>query len=145
MIPNKMYNEILSNLPILCVDIIIMNNMGQYLLVKRANEPLKNEWWIVGGRVKKGETIKDAAIRKVWEELSLQINDLEPIGIYEGFFEKSNQNISGGVHTVSVVFVTKVHHESKQIDLDDQSLDWKYSNKLPPDFAYKPFSVPNEV
>ena len=52
ILPENIYKEIISNIPILCVDIILTNkNKNKFLLIKRNNEPLKNEWWIVGGRV----------------------------------------------------------------------------------------------
>lgn len=60
MIPKKTYIQILKSLPILCVDIIARNAKGEYLLVKRANEPKKYRWWIVGGRVFKGESLEQA-------------------------------------------------------------------------------------
>ena len=68
LIPLNKYSKILEDLPIYCVDIIIKNDKEEYLLIKRNNEPKKGEWWVVGGRVLKGETAKEAAIRKVKQE-----------------------------------------------------------------------------
>ena len=65
MIPKEFYKEILKVIPIVCVDIVICNSKGLYLLVKRKNEPLKGWWWVVGGRVLHGETAKEAAARKI--------------------------------------------------------------------------------
>ena len=53
------YTKIIEDLPIYCVDIIIKNDQEEYLLIKRNNEPKKGEWWVIGGRVLKGETTKD--------------------------------------------------------------------------------------
>ena len=41
MIPEDLYKQILSVMPIICVDVVIRNDKGQYLLVQRKNEPLK--------------------------------------------------------------------------------------------------------
>ena len=41
MIPEKLYREIFSVLPILTVDIVIRSEAGQVSLVRRKNEPIK--------------------------------------------------------------------------------------------------------
>ena len=50
-IPEKKYREIVQVIPILCIDALIINNKNEYLLLKRLNEPLKNVFWVPGGRV----------------------------------------------------------------------------------------------
>ena len=42
----------LLNLPILCVDLIIQNSEGEFLLVKRDNHPIKGYDWVPGGRMR---------------------------------------------------------------------------------------------
>jgi len=61
-IPDEEYKYILKNMPILCVDLLIMHD-GRCLLLKRDNEPAKGEYWFAGGRVRKLETIESAAKR----------------------------------------------------------------------------------
>jgi len=138
-IPAEQYVKMLNTMPILCVDIIIRNRDGLYLLVKRANHPLKDHWWVVGGRVLKGESIEQAAIRKVKEEVSLKAGTLDLIGYYEGFFSKSSFEKKTRLHTVSIVFSTFMD-ENQQVHLDSQSIDWKYSDKLPEEFKIHPFN-----
>ena len=135
-IPADDYTRIINVLPILCVDVVIQNPRDEYLLVKRASEPLKDQWWVVGGRVHKGETMEQAAIRKVKEEVSLDIKNLRLIGYYEEIFRENSFNLKSGLHTISIVFSTVVD-ESQQVKLDYQSTDWKYSNELPAEFLYK--------
>jgi len=67
-IKEHLYKEIIKNVPILCIDLIIMYQ-DQYLLVKRKESPLKGEWWVPGGRVQIGETVEATAKRKLIEEL----------------------------------------------------------------------------
>ena len=57
-IPKLEYKAILANIPIVCVDLIIIND-GKFLLLKRDNEPAKGEFWFPGGRILKLETIKN--------------------------------------------------------------------------------------
>ena len=141
MIPAEQYQQIIEVLPILCVDVIIMNTRGEYLLIKRAKEPRKGEWWVIGGRAHKGETLEQAVVRKVLEETSLRVEDMRPIGYYEALSQENPFGLATRLHAVSVVFLTVVD-DGQPIRLDDQSLDWKYSKELPADFRFEPFGAP---
>lgn len=138
MIPAEQYQHIIEVLPILCVDVVIRNARGEYLLIKRANQPRKGEWWVIGGRLLKGETLVEAAIRKVREETSLTVQAVHPIGYYEAVSQENPFGLAPRLHAVSVVFLTVVDHH-QPIRLDDQSMDWKYSEELPADFHIKSF------
>lgn len=133
MIPKKEYSKIIEVLPILCVDVIIQNPAREFLLIKRANEPLKGQWWVIGGRVLKGETLKEAAKRKVKEEVGLEIEIFKLVGYYEDAFETNPFGLETPLHSVSVVF-RSVSDNKQKIKLDGQSSDWKYSIELPERF-----------
>jgi colanic acid biosynthesis protein WcaH len=139
MIPTERYKQIIEVLPILCVDIVIRNHNNEYLLIKRANEPLKGQWWVIGGRVLKGETLAQAALRKAREELGVHIHDLSLIGCYEDANESNPFGMPTPLHSVSVVF-SAVIGQNQQIKLDDQSSDWKYAKELPRSFRIKSLS-----
>lgn len=138
LIPLKEYQKILEVLPILCVDIIAENSKGEYLLIKRANEPKKDVWWVIGGRVLKGETLEQGARRKVKEETGLEITHLKPVGYFELVQGENPFGLAFEYHTVSVVF-SAVIDETQPILLDKQSLGYKFSKELPADFDVKDF------
>jgi len=138
MIPAEEYKKIMEVLPILCVDIVITNTGGQYLLLKRANEPLKGQWWVIGGRVLKGETLEEAAVRKVKEETALNIEAVYPIGYYEDTSEENPFGLGSPLHSVSLVFSARVD-DQQEVRLDYQSTDWKFSKVLPANFRIKSF------
>jgi colanic acid biosynthesis protein WcaH len=138
VIPAEQYQHIIKVLPILCVDVVVKNPRGEYLLIKRANEPRKGQWWVIGGRLLKGETLEEAVVRKVREETSLNVGAPHPIGYYEAVSQENPFGLAPRLHAVSVVFSTVVD-DGQQIRLDDQSLDWKYSEELPVDFCFQPF------
>ena len=117
MIPIGRYRQIIEVLPILCVDVIVMNTAGQYLLIKRRNEPKKDKWWVIGGRVRKGESLEEAALRKVREEVSLNVHDLNAIGYYEGVYSKNIFFSGKNLHTVSVVFSAIIADENGKVKL----------------------------
>lgn len=138
MIPAEQYKQILDVLPILCVDVVITNSCGEYLLVKRRGEPLKGQWWVIGGRVLKGETVEQAAVRKVETEVGLTLRNFRAVGYYQEVFQNGPFEIQSGLHTVSVVFAGEADAQ-QAITLDGQSADWTYAQALPAAFHVQPF------
>ncbi len=142
VIPKEDYKRIIDVLPILCVDIAAQNSRGEYLLVKRANPPKKDHWWVIGGRLFKGETLAGAAARKLKEEVGVVASELTPIGYME---LPVDDNPFGGpvsYHAVSVVFRATID-DSEPVKLDSQSSDWKWAAELPDDFPLTPFDGAN--
>src|SRR3989338_2341217 len=138
LIPLDKYVDIVKDLPILCADIVLQNTRGEYLLIKRNNEPLKDEWWVIGGRVLKGETMEEAAIRKVKQETVLQIKNMRPIGSFELVNGTNPFGLPFKYHSVSIVF-SAVIDSQQSIKLDDQSVEFKFAKELPADFIVQPF------
>lgn len=139
-IQTELYKQIIEVLPVLCVDIVIKNPRGECLLIKRANEPKKGHWWVIGGRVLKGETCAEAAIRKIREEVSLNVKDVVPIGYFELINDAHPFGMKTPYHTVSVVYEAFVDY-NQEVRLDNQSIEWKYAKKLPKDFFIKSFKT----
>jgi len=128
---DKDYRRIVGTMPILCVDVVLRDSDGMYLLVKRTNEPLKGQWWVPGGRVYKGESLEQAAIRKAREELSLEISSPKLLGYHEYFL--------GNYHTVSFVFTEILPSGLIGVLLDDQNSEWGQFTDLPRGFGIMPF------
>ncbi len=99
-IPEKDYKIILSTMPILCVDLMIFFD-GKCLLLKRRNEPAKEQYWFPGGRIYKMETIKEAALRKAKEEVNLNCRFQEIVSIEETMFNKNGKMVTE-IHTVNI-------------------------------------------
>lgn len=136
-IESDLYKEIISKIPITCVDIVVRNELGDYLLIKRKQQPFKNIYWIIGGRINIGETIKEAVNRKMREEISIDIseNKIEYMGFYEDFFEEYNIDGNDGedmhaYHTISLIFSVTLASEI-EIKLDKDHSNWKWSKELP--------------
>jgi colanic acid biosynthesis protein WcaH len=140
LIPSEKYAEIIEVLPILCVDIFIQNPRGEYLLIKRANEPKKDKWWPIGGRVYKGETLEEAAIRKIKDETALQVKAVRPIGYFEIITNETPFGLPFPYHAVGVVFSALID-DHQQIKLDDQSTEWKFAKEIPADYYIKTFTA----
>ncbi len=136
LIPLDRYKDILKTLPIFCADIILQNSNGEYLLIKRNNEPKKDQWWVIGGRVLRGESMEEAAKRKVSQETGLEISGLTPVGYFELIDGINPFDFKPDYHTISVVFTATIDG-NKPIKLDNQSKEYKFSKDLPKDFVIK--------
>ena len=136
-IPEEIYRTIVGTMPILCVDCVIVNKKGQYLLVKRQNPTLKSEWWVPGGRVYKGEKLGCAIRRKVKEALGIKLKNVVPLGYYEDEFEENPLNVESGLHSLGIVF--QAEPKSLDIKLDGQIDEWKFFDKLPNRLIINPF------
>lgn len=132
-LPADEYQQMLRRMPILCVDGVILNPQGQYLLVKRTNAPMQGDWWVPGGRVLKGETLEAAFRRKMREELGIEVTILATLGYFEVQHDDDPRGGSDGVHQVSVVFAAVPLN--LEVALDAQSADWGFFDRLPERFA----------
>ena len=82
------------------VDIIIEND-SRILLVKRKNEPFRDQLVLPGGFVNEGETVEDAAKREAREETSLGVDLIEILGVY------SDPTRDPRGHIMSTVFIAR--------------------------------------
>ena len=128
----RLYRKISSRIPILCVDLIITDELGKYLLVKRKNHPLRGQYWVVGGRILLGESPEEAAYRKAVEEVGLEIVSPRLVGVMSDVFDR-NRFDRCECHTVSVVYTGCL--EYGRVKLDAQSSDYKWADELPKRFT----------
>lgn len=128
-IPQNKYNEFIKNMPLVCVDICVVHDK-KILMVKRGHEPAKNQYWIVGGRVLKGEKLKDAAYRKAKEEVNLCTTVCNQIHTEETLFNEGPNNIP--IHSINNVFYSLA--TSDNVHLDQNHLDYKWITEIEDDF-----------
>jgi len=102
-IPEDEWKIIVRKMPIVSVDLIVLHK-GGVVLGKRRNEPAKGEWFVPGGRVKKGERLEDAVHRIAREELGTDVEIKEMLGVYEHFYNTADIP-DASKHYVAVAFV----------------------------------------
>jgi len=112
-------------MPIACVDLIVMNSEKEILLLKRKNEPAKNEWWFPGGRIHFLEARKDAAVRKLYEECGLKGEVIKEIGTYDLIL---SQGVNPPSHAITTVFRINVKADKVRIDHQSVRSQWKSSD-----------------
>jgi ADP-ribose pyrophosphatase YjhB (NUDIX family) len=132
-IPEPLYKDIISNTINLCTD-VVLRYKDQFLFIRRTEEPCKDVFWPIGGRIHKGETAEQAARRKIKEEIGLDFKGhLEPIGYYEDKYDKNSFGLDIEYCTMSIVFFGVIK-EWKDITLDETSSGWGLFNEFPERF-----------
>ena len=109
-------------MPIVCVEILAIYNQ-KLLLMLRNNEPLKNGWFIPGGRVFHGETLDEALLRVLKEETSLESIKIEQKGIMTFFWPE--------VHIISIMYHVEV--EKNNVKMNSEHRDFKWVSKITED------------
>lgn len=130
-IPAQEYARIQRRVPEACVEVFLERD-GGVLLVRRTNEPAKDEWFWPGTRLYKGETLEAAAHRVAREELGLEVNVTGRLGVYSHFWDTSAVEGVDSRHTVNVVFRATPVEDDVEITLDDQHDAYRFAEKLDP-------------
>jgi colanic acid biosynthesis protein WcaH len=123
IIEKKLYRQIQESMPIPCIDLIVVNEVGEILLAKRNNEPARGQWWFPGGRVYYLEARLDAAVRKLREECGLEAVQLEEMGTFDVIVE--DLKMVRSLHAITTVFVVKVK-STIAVTLDAQNSEAKW-------------------
>lgn len=85
------------------------------LLIRRANEPFKDQWAFPGGFLNMDETAEDCALRELKEETGLSISPDELVQI--GAFSRLDRDPRG--RTISIAFCTIIESPTEATGLDD--------------------------
>lgn len=128
-IPENLYQEIISRLPIAAVDLVVKMKKS-FLLVKRLEGPAKNQWWFPGGRILIGESLIKAAKRKLREELNINnFRRVKFLGVGETKFKRGRFNKP--IHSINNVFLVELNgKESSKIRTDRTISKYKWFNDV---------------
>lgn len=111
-LPMELYKNVVECMPIVCVDIICQRKSDhKMLLFYRRDKPAAHIFWWPGGRMFRGETFFDAAIRKIREETGNKDAIVNPVGVvnvWNTFFPDSSwdehrSEERRGTQTVNIV------------------------------------------
>lgn len=124
LIPTDVYRMILDNIPLICVDLVIVRD-NKVFLIKRKNKPCKGVYWLQGGRMMKNEGIEQCGIRKAALELNIpedKIRITKYLGTFSTEFNDSEQGASS--HTVNITFQAEI--EDIPLSFDDDHSDGRW-------------------
>jgi len=114
----------------------IINEKNEILLFLRNVNPEKGYWSIPGGGVEFGEAIEDAVIRELYEELGIQVEVVELLGIANHIVKENKSHwVSPEFHVKIVSGIPKNLEKEKHIEMKWFSLD-----NLP-----EPIAIPAKV
>jgi colanic acid biosynthesis protein WcaH len=121
-IPDPLFNQIVKLLPIASVEALIVIDKS-LLLLKRNNEPAKGLWWFPGGRIHKGESLKETLCREILEETGLHLETFKLINVYSRAFPER--------HDITIVFLCTC--KEGKIKVDSEHSEYKLFKEMPHD------------
>lgn len=127
-IPADEWRTIVSNVPIVSVDLLVRTDEG-LLLGKRTNEPARGDWFPPGGRVRKGETRTEAVHRVARTELGVEVEVVESLGAFEHLYDTADVADAGGKHYLANGYVVDL--VGGDVTLDDQHEQIRAFETLP--------------
>jgi colanic acid biosynthesis protein WcaH len=114
--------------PLVSIDLIIRNAQDQVLLGLRNNEPAKDFFFVPGGMIRKGETLRDAFARILKYETGYvaAMQEARLLGAYEHFYGNNRFGEAGyGTHYVVLGYELKRGDTSGlTIDPQHRELRW---------------------
>jgi len=135
-LPRERFYQVVESTQITSVDLIIRNPLGKYLFGTRKNSPAKGYLFVPGGRVFKRESIPEAVLRIMREEVGIPrraVESIEPMGVYEHVYQDNFADQTFGTHYVVHAYEIIVKTESSCVDAerfhsqhDDKSPVWLY-------------------
>lgn len=132
-LPDSIYAAALDALVICCADAAVLHQ-GLWLLARRAwnHNP---DWWVVGGRMRKGELIEQALRRNLRRELHLDIPEdrlLHIIGYYSQIWDtRAWEPTMNGCHVFSITTTVHLTDEEKaSIQLNEEYVDSQWVDPL---------------
>jgi len=82
-LPKREFKRLLKMVPFVCVDAVIKNGKGEFLLEKRTYPPYTGRWHVPGGFIGYNERLADVAKRKALQETGLKIKVKKYTGCYD--------------------------------------------------------------
>lgn len=88
---------------------IVVNESGEWLVVKKTYGGLKGKWSFPAGFVDEGETVEEAVVREVLEETGIRAKVEGAIGIRSGVLQK-------GISDNMIMFLLKANSTELMIE-----------------------------
>lgn len=130
-LPDEMFKSVIQHTPLISIDLIVRNEQGEVLLGKRVNAPAKGYWFVPGGRVRKNETLDDAFVRLVREELGIESGttraDAKFLGVFEHFYDDCVFNNEISTHYIVLAYELNIRQELMRVKYV-QHQDYIYKN-----------------
>ncbi|MFW1691357.1 GDP-mannose mannosyl hydrolase [Acinetobacter ursingii] len=112
-LPDQLFKTVITSTPLIAIDLLVRNTQNEVLLGKRLNAPAKGFWFVPGGRIQKNETLDQAFIRLLKDELDIQNvvprSDAKFLGLYEHFYDDNLFDETFGTHYIVLAYEIKLN------------------------------------
>ncbi len=127
MLEKHKFLEIITNTPLVSIDLIIKNKKNEVLLGYRNNRPAKGFWFVPGGRIRKNETIDEAFERILAAETGMIFQgEKKLLGVYDHIYNDNFANVPNiNTHYVVIGFEIQVNN-NVTIVKDEQHKEYKW-------------------
>jgi colanic acid biosynthesis protein WcaH len=109
LLPPADFHNALQALPLVSVDWVIVNRLGEVLTGFRENAPAQHTWFTPGGRIRKGEPVSAALARVAMDELGVSatmahswVDRARLMGVWDHFFSDSVAGQDTPTHYVNL-------------------------------------------
>ncbi len=143
--PKDIFQSCVQYFPSVSINLVIQNQAGEFLFVKRKNNPAKGLYWVPGGRIFAGESLAAAATRILRDEVGIdkEVTHVPNIFAEEIFDTAEFDEEDGTRYTKETKYVhylaTAVYVQLEQdvtVTLDSQSSDYMWNKEMPNDHPY---------
>lgn len=132
-LPDQIFKTVISNTPLISIDLVVRNNQNQVLLGKRLNAPAKDYWFVPGGRIQKDETLDDAFTRLIKEELGTEVvvkrSEANFLGVYEHFYKENVFDYNTTTHYVVLGYEIYINDLKNDNLPYIQNIEYKWFNE----------------
>jgi colanic acid biosynthesis protein WcaH len=124
----EIFLEIVRLTPLVSIDLVVRNAVGEVLLGLRRNRPAQGMWFVPGGRLAKDERLIEALARQTRTELGLEV---EPgacrfLGVFEHLYS-DNFSAKPGIATHYIVLAYELSSKLIPETLPtEQHSDWRW-------------------
>jgi colanic acid biosynthesis protein WcaH len=118
------YLQAIRDMPLTCIDVLVIDSGNRLLLGKRKNRPAQGTFFAPGGRVRKGEKQQQALERISLDELSIDIpfERWTLVGVYDHIYQDNffNARHAGSdapvaTHCITLAYVLKLGKNSSEL------------------------------
>jgi colanic acid biosynthesis protein WcaH len=124
----ELFSKVIESTPLVSIDLVVKNNLGQTLLGQRLNKPARGFWFVPGGRILKDESLAAAFKRLTLDELGEEFNIAQGslLGPYDHFYDDNVFGDEFSTHYVAIAYVLLINHELNHLPVDIQhgSYQW---------------------
>mgnify|MGYP003347188173 CR=1 FL=1 len=134
LLPDHLFRQCVAALPLVSIDLCVIDDAKRLLLGKRNNAPATGWWFTPGARIRKNEPLANALVRVLQEELSLPPSfaaRARLMGAWDHFYPDSAFDPAISTHYVNLphaLFLTVDELRGLHLPMGagEQHSDWRW-------------------